>query len=522
MLSVRRLCACVPVVLACTLSGNVQARPHHEIPHAFERSIASLPGKSRLSLLRTLDRIDFSVDPLVNQNPRATEAVVGHETYLPNTAVQQTTRFERALLEAYLNSPRDAALAKLLAAYEWFRFNHAEEDKPEGACRGHDPLRAEVAAAARRFRYGVYAEYFLNRARELGAQERWIEGARSFVEQELNFVSRPESPPVVEENLESHLFFTEAFNYEEQNRYEAVDKLLMDFVEQPNNVVTNAYLASSNIWLGGEAPYNDPTILYDFLLSSYFAVRSVHMAEAVELAWLQDPQHNPPFRLSSILGGWVVPARRWLALVQGDNAAVEALDAEHRQWLGTHRAFHSASVGLMLFDEPAHVLEGFNAWMAGYEHCAEFPELRACSDRPKISFNRLSFVLGGVDYLLKLGQVDAARGTLSVRFDPSYDFRYDQWELGRKEWEHRENNLEAIAALYANADPSDDPTNFLLKSHAWGPNTIVCQTCHQTQRREWSGAEVEQYRLEPAHPDVAVVGDWPEITTTWYGTTIAR
>ncbi|WP_437668800.1 hypothetical protein [Sorangium sp. So ce131] len=450
-----------------------------------------------------LSELDLELEPISNEDPDATGSLSDYETYIPVTSAQPVPSYERILLNAYLDDPGDADLARILGAYHFLR---------------SQPGRRGVTTD--QVKHGIYASYFLHRAVDLGAGERWITYALGEAEARLRRVEKPYLTPVLEENLPSHLFFIDAFNYHEGNRHLAVDSLLSEFIRQPNNLATNAYLGASNIWVGGEAPYNDPTILYSFLLSSYFVVRAVEMAEVVENAWLEDPESNPQFRLSSILGGWAVPARRWLALVHGDAEAVRALDAEHRLWLSINRAFHSASVGLMMFDEPENLAEGFGAYMQGFEHCAEFPGVRSCIDRPKMTFNRLSFLLGAVDYALKVGQLDLARGLLSARWDVSMDFGYESWFLGQEAWEHREDNLTAIAALYANGDPGDDPTNFLLKSHRWGPNTITCQTCHQTQGRVWPEEVIEQYRYEPAHEDVAVVGDWPEITTTWYGASL--
>ncbi|AUX44221.1 hypothetical protein SOCE26_056850 [Sorangium cellulosum] len=484
---------------------SVKERAEHEFLAEMEGGEDRNGARILREAVSRLRGLDLDLEPLSNQNPDATGSLSDYETYIPSTAVQHVPPLERALLDTYLSNPDDAVLARILGAYHV----HASRKERRGT------TVAQV-------KHDIYASYFLSRAVDLGAGDRWIPRALADAESRLRRAGGPGLIPMIEEGLPSHLGFIDAFNYDEGNRHVAVDGLLREFIRQPNNLMTNAYLAASNIWVGGEAAYNDATMLYSFLLSSYFVVRAVQMAEVVENAWLEDPENNPQFRLSSILGGWAIPARRWLASIHRDTEAVRALDEEHRYWLAINRAFHSASIGLMMFDEPENLMEGFGAWMAGFEHCQEVPGVRSCIDRPKMTFNRLSFTLGGVDYFLKAGQLDLAQYFLSVRRDPALalDFGYEDWDLGREGWEHRENNLTAIAALYSNGDPGDDPTNFLLKSHKWGPNTIVCQTCHQTQSRVWSEEVIEQYRYEPAHEDVAVVGEWPAITTTWYGASL--
>ncbi len=285
--------------------------------------------------------------------------------------------------------------------------------------------------------------------------------------------------------------------------------MLKDLLANPTNLVTNAYVIASNIWNGGEAEYDDPTILYSMVMSSYFAQRVIPLYQRVEQAWEEDPENNQQFRLATILGGWTVPARRWLAKLHGDESIVDLLDAEHREWNVINPYFHSAALGWMLFDEPAKFMEGFQATLA-VSGCTEN---RACMDRPRFSFNLLSYSLLATDYFLKLGDMDTASSFLTFKYAPF--FNYDSWLLGQEAWEHRENNMAEIVARYQNGDPSDDPTTASLKSHKWGPDTITCQLCHQAQAREWS----EEDKATIIHPSEAhgYVGNWPERLVDWDG-----
>lgn len=420
------------------------------------------------------------------------------ETQLPRGSLPRITPVEKHLLIAYLERPDDVRLAAILALY------HLNESLLRPGHKDGDAIS-----------HSIIAQYFLNRAQDLGNHDLWVRIALEKNHLKLSRIANRSVTVDVSENHQAHSYFIDAFNYNEQNRYVAVDKLLDDYAQHPNNALTNAYLTASNIWVGGEAGYEDPTVLYSFVLSSYFSVNTVYLAKKLENAWQADPINNQRFRLAPILGGWTVPARRWLARFHGDDAAVALLDEEHRQWLAKNRAFHSASVGLMMFEEPENFLEGIMAWNAGFEHCQEIPTLRSCIDHPRFSYNNLGFLLGGVDYFIKVGQLDMAQMFLSLKYLPQ--FSYEGWFLGQEAWEHRESNMMERFELYQNDNPEDDPVHFLLKTRKWGPSTITCQACHQVQGRQWSPEEIDNIIL----PDesVATIGNWPEISTSWYGAT---
>lgn len=475
-----------------TLNESDSARP-------FQSLIAS-------SFLSDADVSDFRAHPSVakylglNLNDQEglygdvqNDSVSDYETYLPQSSEPRISKFERILLTAYLETPNDIVLAKLLAVHN---LGHMRK-----ISNGRDMKKA------------VLSLYFLNRALDLGANDQWLKDAVKSIESAISEVTSRRKDFDFTEGRKPHQVFLKAFNYQEEDRYVALRKLLDDFVKNPDSVITNAYVTASSIWIGGEAGYEDPTVIYYFILSAYFSARTIEMSEEIERRWKLDPEINQRFRLAPILGGWSLPARRWLAVLHRDGSSVSVLDEEHDKWLSINRAFHSASVGLMFFEEDENFLEGMAAWDAGFDHCNEVPGLRSCPDRPRFSFNQLSFLLGRVDYFLKLGDVDMASFFLSFRWSPPLQF--ENWTLGQDAWLHREDNLSEIVALYQNDNPSDDPVHFNLKRRKWGPSTITCQTCHQVQDRYWTDEEISDVWL-PSE-DVATIDEWPEFTTTWYG-----
>jgi len=460
------------------------------------------------------DQVIFAESKLISKYSAGVDAALmqidplsDYETFIPRSTQPQISRGEKRLVKAYLDNIDNAGLAQLLALYHLSR----------------SLLRYSDGDAVK---HTILAQYFLRRSQDLGSDRRWIRDSLQATEVRLQLLSffrsfTNDAQANADEYHPAHEYFRETFfNNHEGNRFIALEKLLDDYFEHPENTLTNTYLTTVNIWMGGEANYDDPTILYHFVMSSYFSVRARDLAEQREILWRQNPATNTRFRLATLIGGWTVPARRWLAKLQGDVAAVASLDNEHNQWLAINTAFTSVPVGLMLFPENDRFDEGFAGWEAGRNYCDKVsPTDLSCINWPRASFNILSFILSEADFFLKKGDVATARTLLSLRNLPIPIFAesFAVWDLGREAWEHREQNAEKIAALYQNDNPADDPTNFLLKKHQWGPQAIVCQVCHQRQSKQWPEGEVERVLTQTDEIPPIGEGNWPAVSTTWYG-----
>ncbi|MEZ4270844.1 MAG: hypothetical protein R3C68_05250 [Myxococcota bacterium] len=422
-----------------------------------------------------------------------------YETILPHATQAELPRYERQLLVAYLDAPTNIALAKWLAFVHLLQLPHERSSGAE-------------------LRRLVITQYFLHRATTLGADERWIRRGLRKTQRRLDKVMQSRTALSTDEDHPAHQFYREAFHYKEENRYRAEKKLLNDFVRQPNNVYTAFALTALNLWVGGEADYDDPNVLYHFVLGSFFSLHTMELAHRIEDAWTNGSSSTPRFRVASILGGFSALQRRWLAALHGNSTALALIDDEHRQWRLIHRAFHAFTVGIPFFEEPENFEEGLFAIVDGFAHCQDEP-VRTCLNRPRFAYNNLAFVLTLVDFLVKAGDLPSAQQTLQYRFSPAEAENWAAWDLGREAWLHRENNLNEIAALYQNDDPTDDPLHFQMKRRKWGTNTTTCQICHQTQGLSWSDEEFNNVLLPPE--GVATVGTWPEVSTTWYAEPVA-
>ncbi|MFM9900042.1 MAG: hypothetical protein ACKVOT_03445 [Polaromonas sp.] len=433
------------------------------------------------------------VSPLVLAN---------NETPLPHTTQAPVSTAERVLLKAYLNHPRDATLASFLGLLSLNRSLL---------------VGSTSAPTGDRFKHTVLAQYFLSRARDLGYNPAWQRSALTLTQQRLDQVVARQPAITVEENHAAHQYFNRTFNEREGDRYLALGQLLDDHAAAPKNMYTVFALTAINLWIGGEGDRDDPTVLHNFVVGSYFSVQAMSLAQQLEVAWTQDHTATPRFRMATILGGFSALHRRWLATVHDDQVAIAAIDNEHREWRLIQRAFHAFTVGLSFFEEKNHFLEALSAWQDSFTHCAQEP-VRTCSNLPRFSHNFEGFVLGYVDFLLKAGDVESAYRYLSIRHVPEQFppmAAYPQWDLGRAAWEYRENNAPALAARYANADPTDDPVHLMLKPRQWGGSTATCQLCHQAQGSRWTEAEKNTIVLPPEQ--VASVRRWPAVSTSWYG-----
>ncbi len=427
-----------------------------------------------------------------------------YETLLPHATQPNIGRLEKALLKAYLNKPGDVHLARLLAIHHLVAAAANEQ---------------QAGKEGRALRHRIISQYFLQRAKALGANEPWIDEYIAKNQRDLDAVFEKPGTITLDEDRSAHLFFRETFHFKEENRYAAGDQLLEEFVRDPNNVYTAFANTALNLWVGSEADYDDPTVLYNFAVGSYFSIHTMKLAQELETAWDKDPAHNTRFRMATILGGFSLLQRRWLAKLHGDQPAVALIDNEHREWRLVHRAFHAFTLGLPFFEEPQNFMEGLAAFQDGIVHCQE-SGVRTCSDYPRFPYNFLSYVLGFADFLLKAGQPDAAAQLLALRTRPDEAVTFGYWDLGRAAYEHRETNLNAITALYQNGDPTDDPMNYLMKRRKWGMNTTVCQVCHQTQSQPFTPQQMAEIQLPPESE--ASVRNWPKITTTWYGAPLGQ
>lgn len=437
---------------------------------------------------------------LLAANSQASVDLSSWETILPHASEAPVANYERQLLTQYLNNPTQGKHAENLAV----------DHITKMLIYSVKPQSQYLA-----LRHAILAQYFLQRTKTLKGNSFWLQLGIAKTQQEINRVINKNDALSTAENLPAQAYFNNAFNYQEANRYQAETELLKAFVQAPHNVYTSFLLDAVFLWNGGEAGYDDPTALYSFVLGSYFSVHTINLAKAAEERWQQQPQAYSRFRMASILGGFSALHRRWLAKLHQDEEAVALIDNEHRQWRLIHRSFHAFTVGLAFFEEPENFLEGLFAWGDALAHCQEVP-VRTCSDTPRFSHNFFGFLLGYADYLLKVGDVNAAQQILSLRFNPQLPVQnFAFWDLGREHWIHRENNAAAISALYLNDDPSDDPLNYLMTKRKWGGNTSTCQNCHQAQSKYWSPEEQAVVMLPPE--PVATVGTWPAFATTWYG-----
>jgi hypothetical protein len=445
-------------------------------------------------LLETTDAEKQKVSDVAN-------VVSVHETVLPHATQFALSSNERMLIKAYLDSPNDVVLAKFIAIL------HLRD-----SVLGYGNRVSEGQA----FRHSIIANYFLGRAIELSDRRSWAQSIQARNQKRMKKIMIKGGAASAEEDHPAHGKFLEAFNYKEDLRYVAADQLIEDYIGQPKNTYTAFLLNAVNMWNGGEAEYSDPSALYHFIEAAFFSRQTMLLAKEMEDDWRAHPESNARFRLSRLLGGFSVVERRWLAKLHGDKAAITKLDDEHRQWRLLHRSFHAFTLGLEFYDESENFAEGLAVYADGITHCRELPTARPCGIAPRFSHNGLAYLLGYVDFLLKAGQVDQAKGILNIRLSPAPVAKdWPKFTYGQSEWVWREDNLQKIANAHKTGDASNIPVHYFKKSRQWGEGTQTCQSCHQAQGAVWSE---EQKKTNPPTPETLLtVGTWPAFTTNWYG-----
>jgi|GEM_PF-2099530 len=417
-----------------------------------------------------------------------------YETPLPHNSQRMISRLEKRVLTAYMNNPSDLKITKFLALYHLIGAAHGN-GKWTGANLEHS----------------ILAAYFLNRAQTLGAKERWLSVSLNLVNADLARLANKLPGVTLEETHPAHAAFSSAMFYHEEQRYTAYQALLDDYTVSPNNAYTNFLLTAINLWTGGEAGYDDPTVLYNFAVGSYFSFHTIDLSQIAEAQWKADPVNHSRFRLASLQGGFSTSQRRFLAKLVKDTTAVDALDAEHEQWWDINPVFHMFTLGYTLWDD--HFDKAFSYWDQGFGLAAR-PDIVTNKDRPRFTFNNMSMFMGAIDFYLRAGETDFVKGFWMPNL-PAFGF-YSDWSLGWGPYQHRVDNIDQIAALYQDNDPTNDPLPFNLKKRKWGMNTMTCQTCHQTQNHVWSQQDIDTILIAP--DDILTVGTWPAHATTWFGT----
>jgi hypothetical protein len=431
--------------------------------------------------------------------PEYIDPISSYESPIPNKTKAVISDFEKTILAAYLDNPNDIQVTQFLSFY------HLERSL----------LNKKQADKVKALTSSIIALYFLNRVQDLGGKDKWVDKGIKQLSAKIDSVAKKKknTPVSIDESHESHAYFIDAFNYHEENRYIAQDKLIRHFIDQNNNLHTAHLLEAVTLWNGGEAKYGDPTILYHFVLGSYFSIIAMSYGKELEGEKEKNLSKQRSYRLATIMGAFTSLHRGWLAYFHQDQKAIDLVDNEHRQWLKVHKIFHSFTFSLWLHDKPGSFEEALTAMKLGSEACLHTNPPRTCTDNPRFSFNLEGFALNKVDLLLKVGELETAKGWMNMIQHGFLNFAY--WDLGKDAYQHRMENLEEISTRFRNDNPDDDPLLFSIRKQKWGKNPTTCQGCHQAQSKVWTQEEKDLIVMPPE--EYARVGNWPKVSTEWYG-----
>ncbi len=249
--------------------------------------------------------------------------------------------------------------------------------------------------------------------------------------------------------------FFAVFNQDPRSKSAPLRDLLVALMADPDDGRTNLLLGLNHLWLGAEGDKTNPLTLEHVILAERYLTRAQEL--------------NPADRR---IPSWLVPARLSLARLQGKKDEREKVWEELLAAYREDPAFHSFTVALLGVDKDRTSPEfrrGLEVLRATDSDCRGEKEDPTCLNQPHWPHNQEAFETFRADYELKAGHAARARELLlGVQSIPSYR----TWKF-QSEVEDRLENLEAFGALYANADPGDDPPHLMSASSGF-----LCQTCH--------------------------------------------
>lgn len=246
--------------------------------------------------------------------------------------------------------------------------------------------------------------------------------------------------------------FFRALNHEPQLRKSAIRELTTAYAVAPHDGRAALLLGLAHLWSASEGDRANAATTDHLVLAEH------HLARAQKLM----PQDR---RIPS----WLVPTRLAIAGIERDVASRETIRADLEAAYKEDPNFHSFSIALLAFNHSRQSPE-FRRGLEALQAASGCDDTNpSCSNRPRWPHNREGFLLFAADYELKAGNAAEAKQFLErVKADPDYaTFAYPE------EVEERLANLDATVALYANADPGDDPPPITTGT--------MCQVCHRTK-----------------------------------------
>lgn len=229
--------------------------------------------------------------------------------------------------------------------------------------------------------------------------------------------------------------------------------LMTAYAVSPDDARVNLLLGLNHLWLAAEGDTTNPMTIDHLILAEHFLARAQKL----------DPSDR---RIPS----WLTPVRLSLASIHREKNKREESLRDLRAAYAEDPNFHSFTLALLAVSSDRKSPEfqrGLAALRASTGGCAG-GEDPSCENRPRWPHNREAFITFFADYELKAGNLDRARALL-IRTQQDSD--YPRWRF-KNEVEDRLKNLDAYAALYANADPGDDPPHLMVNGG------FMCQSCH--------------------------------------------
>lgn len=263
----------------------------------------------------------------------------------------------------------------------------------------------------------------------------------------------PRVPAPIPANEDLEAVFFDALTRRPERREAAIAAARRRVLEAPGDARASLLLGLGHLWVAAENP-PPPAEAVEHLVLARHALRRARLLNPHDgriPTWLQSVE---------------------LALAHAEGRGEDALAALERlrQLAEKHPCFHSVAFAIAAWDGPADrpaFAEALRQLERAAACGADDPSVQ---NLPRWPHNVHGFLTALSDYQLKTGQAAKAETSLMVA---------QQW-AGFDAWPHREQvesrlkNLGERAALFADADPANDP-GFIFAPG--GP--VSCASCHQ-------------------------------------------
>jgi hypothetical protein len=262
--------------------------------------------------------------------------------------------------------------------------------------------------------------------------------------------------------------FFEALNQHPQQRESALALLRAHVSQLPGDARATLLLGVGHLWVAAENPPDRATVFEHLVLARHFLQRAARL--------------NPA---DDRIPTWLLSVEISLAQAEGRTEDIVAAIAQLRTQAERDPCFHSVAFAINVWEQPRDADELAQAQRSLEAAAACTTDDSSVRNMERWPHNVEGFLVGLSDVALKRGDRNRALAALVT---------VEAWP-GAESWPHRREadqrrlDFDARAALFADDDPSNDPSFIFERG---GP--LSCVSCHQ------AAAVPQSRQVKPVSP----------------------